>query len=634
MPLRAYSIVPTPRRRSAGGARSPQSTPPRTMNFPGGSLLILAVLATPLATQATDWNGEGEIVGIKRLYLDGYKGLFTLSPERPGAFSAQLEEQSELQLHRVPGYLPRWKSDHSLALSVERRLRDEFSLRLSGRAAEFRDQSLRRRPDSAPLQPSPPRENEVTPPPAEPSMFEQSLQNSSFAAGGRWILPGGGINAAVGLQSDNRGASRRTGFLEEASLQYARGSVAASATGWMAQMPGGVDHHLSAFFGATYLPGDEAEERLTLEFLSGRRLDPGYEGGITTHREDRSVRLGNRLAVKMVESIGVEWVSDLTSRSARRLTGETERRDVEFDWKNGVAASWEWRDYSLGLSGDADVQQLNYAGGLTEGIRNALGLSLGRYRDRDSLSFRAGVVKYRYDTPDESDYNDRDELRYKGELAGGVSLTPTFGLAAAVAFDLMHFVYISSARSGENRWTRRFSIQTAAPWRERLFDNRARFGVTAHYTEFDFSPFDLSASRAFRSFTASDTLLLHFGVHWFGELSMAGELSDHGSLDWGNWRQSVTEEGSSFTIGLMPGFERGNLQGAAGWIVHRRVITPREESGGFQTRVDYSGPNVRLSYRPDEKSAFEARGTSLKVRDRERGDFTIPDLEIKYRWSF
>jgi hypothetical protein len=111
----------------------------------------------------------------------------------------------------------------------------------------------------------------------------------------------------------------------------------------------------------------------------------------------------------------------------------------------------------------------------------------GRLSSRDLLTLNGSSGIFRYDTPDTSNTDDRDELMMTGALHEEHTASDYFTLGITAEATLAHTVYLSRERSANNNWNRIFRL--APECITTPFDgvrNKVLFDVLANYTVFDF----------------------------------------------------------------------------------------------------------------------------------------------------
>jgi len=252
----------------------------------------------------------------------------------------------------------------------------------------------------------------------------------------------------------------------------------------------------------------------------------------------------------------------------------------------------------------------------------------------DSLGLKASAARYRFDTPDAADQNDRDELQYQMELAGCWILTPTFRLRALTEADLHHLVYLYRARSGENRWNRSFRLAVDLPWREEFLRNLARFSVTSVYTDFDYEPAKNDQSRVYRTFNLGDSLTVRFSSAFLWSNNLSLLVDDHGRLLWDEWIQNLSERGYSLALTTLPTWSDARFSVSGGWMWLRRFSRVFDESGGSSIGEDMraQGPVWVATFNEDGRIKGEFRGRVLRFSDKKRGDQNVPDVALNITW--
>ncbi len=612
----------------------------------GQNVRLVALFSTLLSIPSVNGqpstppiNGGLTASTFKGLDLDGWTAGLDLSKGTPDGSLVKVRDQLGVWLHRLPGYQRQWKIDQSFSLDYERHLFGSFGLMAEAELTQFKDEPAIHYPSGPTLRPLLPtvQAGEFSSGLETPVVTGEQMESSRLGAGGYWRSADGlSFDALVGPLDDTRGGAKRSGLRLDLNAGQTEDSLRWSAGGWLAHMADGTDHDFRANLAGGYGISDESFDRFQIDYLSGKRIEVSPVDGSFSHRQDDRLRLGNNLSVKPGGGLEIVWTSNLSQQGASRSRQIKDTRDSDFSWENEVTTELNSATRIASLKGGVQVEQQQYAGSLTQGRRNRLVLTLGhRWGGRDSLLFNLGSVKYRFDTPDESDQNDRDELRLTSELMGGWSLTRTFGVRLGCSADLNHIVYLYRARSAENRWTRLFELFVALPWQDSPISNNSRFTLSSHYTDYDFSPYDESQSRVFRSLTGADTLQVDFGHGWGVQLNLTGQLDDYGGLSWAKWVENVSEKGHSYTIAAMPEYVWGNFKTAAGWLIHDRRTSLLETSGTVAgERVRSEGPSVRFASTISPHGSVEFRGTSLLVHDNVRGSYRLPDVNLTVRWGF
>jgi hypothetical protein len=110
-----------------------------------------------------------------------------------------------------------------------------------------------------------------------------------------------------------------------------------------------------------------------------------------------------------------------------------------------------------------------------------------RVSANDVLTVTGSSGLFRYDTPDSSNTDDRDELLITAAVREQHTASEYFSVGITAEATLGHTVYLSRERSANNNWNRIFRLAPeciATPFEG--VRNKALFDVLANYTVFDF----------------------------------------------------------------------------------------------------------------------------------------------------
>ncbi len=572
----------------------------------------------------------------KGLDLDGWSGEFLL--DRPLWSRGRLTctEQLSFLLFQTPGYRRQWKIDQRFAFAVRRPAFQGFDWLVKGGSERFVDQIPQRYADDVRTPPLLPVE---TPGPAtfgtEATHRESDISSLHLALGGAYQGEGGfSTNGSIGPLLEDRGDRRLEGMKLHLNLKDDWASGELRAGGWLDRLPGGNNYKWdTALYGNHSFPGG-AGDHFTVSFAHSDRREYSATGPVG-RRSDEQLHLNNRLVSARSTPLQLGWDSELTRQRISRTNPETGYSDLEFVWENGVDLTWRSNRLSGIASGGVDLQEQQYDEALTQARRTHLGFTTTYRRSPDdSAGIDARVIRYRADTPDEADKNDRDELRYIVAVRAGLGLAPGFGLRVELSADLHHLVYIFDPRSEDNRWSRLFSLACELPWQDGPLDNAARFAVVSNYTDYDYPPFDTTFSRAYRSFTASDTLKLAIWRMLNLEVDLSALIDEHGRLNWQEWVEDISETGYGLTAAVIPTWASPDYSLGIGWLVHRRHTTLCYEDEKIDGESVHShGPVATIRTPSTSRLKAELTGSVLWVEDRKRGSYRLPDIRCTLTWS-
>ncbi len=144
--------------------------------------------------------------------------------------------------------------------------------------------------------------------------------------------------------------------------------------------------------------------------------------------------------------------------------------------------------------------------------------------------------KLKYDTPNEKNYDDRDELLSIFRLRYTRIISPFFSAFINTEGNLSKLVYISAKRSSNNYTNRVLKLSSGGFYTSSIVSSFNSFEVSANYTVYDFEDINPNyKSYSFRQFSYVDSTQINFtsdiSLKVFGYL----KLSEQGELKWNNF---------------------------------------------------------------------------------------------------
>ena len=549
-----------------------------------------------------------------------------------------LRQDLKVILHETKGFYREWKIDEQLEFKVTKTSSEKLDFSVEGELERFQNQRARSYfsdERTFPLIPQPDFSIQ------SPALFDfgrqADIRRIYFGAGAEYkLMPEMNFEAYIGPVSEQRSGQELKGTRMSFGIdnQLPALGIKLESDGWVDKYGSVEDNGFSTSLSGNWTDIGAARDKLDCQFAQSlqREFDPG--SGNFNQRRDEDFKLTNRLSTDVSTPLQSKWTSELTRHRTAHIGSNADY--MEFTWKNSIDLDWKYRNVLVSTIGGLDLQEQKYPTSLSNCQRTSLGLSLHYYKtEADSLVLESVAIRYRYDTPDEADYNDRDELRYQFALHGGWGIRPEYGIRAKLEADLRHLVYLFAQRSGENRWSRLFRLVVEIPWSIKQFENSSLFAIMSNYSDYDFAPSKEELSRVYRSFTVNDKLKIKFTNNMSLELNFAGKLDDHGRLHWKKWIQDVSENGFGYSLSVLPAFETTwyNLQ--LGWSWHERHTTLHLESD--QTAegesITSNGPEIVARTKFSPRITGELVGKYLRVKDRQRGNYSLPDLRLQLIWA-
>ncbi len=194
------------------------------------------------------------------------------------------------------------------------------------------------------------------------------------------------------------------------------------------------------------------------------------------------------------------------------------------------------------------------------------GLLAAPVSDDDHLEIEGSAGILRYDTPDTTNYEDRDELLVSSAFRASHRFSRSFNLRLVTEATLAHVVYLFSERSANNNWNRIFRMSLGSDWNLReVFRSTNIFEVLANYTVFDFeSVVPDVRSYSYRQSAFLDSTSYDMTARMSAEMDFYVRVYERGELFWSAFaeqpQQSVEE--ATFSPSLRYTLHNGMIFGA------------------------------------------------------------------------
>ncbi len=215
------------------------------------------------------------------------------------------------------------------------------------------------------------------------------------------------------------------------------------------------------------------------------------------------------------------------------------------------------------------------------------GSALWAASSSDTITISGSANILHYDTPSLNNNDDRDELWYLLNLNTLHNINRFLILKSALEINMVHLVYLFSARSADNNWNRilRFS-PTIIYSPKNGFKTTNSFEVLANYTVYDFEYLtSQTRSYAFRQFGFLDSTSYHLAEHtsidWFSHV----RLYERGEFKW-----------NSFTEHPINYFEDKTMISKIRYSLSKSLLFSLGFRYFSQLRFDYVRDNAKLKY--------------------------------------
>ncbi|MCF7804321.1 MAG: hypothetical protein K9N46_08540 [Candidatus Marinimicrobia bacterium] len=259
---------------------------------------------------------------------------------------------------------------------------------------------------------------------------------------------------------------------------------------------------------------------------------------------------------------------------------------------------------------------------------------------RDSLKFSSSASRLQYNTPDSTNFDDRDEVRTRYGLEYFHLVAPEYRFRAGTEVLLNHYVYLFSRRSAENYRNRVFRLYTGLDKKTKSWYWNTSAEVLANYYDYDFDDLlNQVRSLAFRHMILKQQIRHPIWNNWQGQFRFELQLEDQGRLDWEAFIEELMLERQigeiSYQVALV-----GNrvITGYAGYQYQRRIDWRiQNEERLTAERIYTQGPVFQIIYRQAGMPVLVWEGTLLNVTQENvqqgtRITYPITHLRLQASW--
>ena len=235
----------------------------------------------------------------------------------------------------------------------------------------------------------------------------------------------------------------------------------------------------------------------------------------------------------------------------------------------------------------------------------------------DSVSVLGRITIRRSDTPDPDEHNDRDELTNYATVTYSRMFQSGLKLKCTLSTSQNHLVYLAGERSGNNKWTRTYTLTPGLQYRpsDKLSLSQS-YSLSANYQEYDYDALlNPKAPRSYVSRWASVRNSLQWTLS--GRTSVHGgytfKMADEGRLyeEDGQWMQAIARDRVSHSANVSLSYRAASsLSLSPGYTYSQRQDWGRRyDPDGTEIRYR-SGKNttegytLTLSYNPSSENSL------------------------------
>ncbi|HTY35693.1 MAG TPA: hypothetical protein VMH23_01210 [Bacteroidota bacterium] len=257
--------------------------------------------------------------------------------------------------------------------------------------------------------------------------------------------------------------------------------------------------------------------------------------------------------------------------------------------------------------------------------------------ESDQLNFAGSASILRYDTPDSTNLDERDELLVTVGVQEVHQFSSRLSLSLAADVSLNHLVYLKSAQSANNNWNRviRFSPSvTYAPSGDFRTVNQAE--VLGNYTVYDFEDQGaLTRSFSFRQASWLDSSSVRLSQLLIAAFVGEVRVYERGILLWSAFKERPQDYFVERTYWPRLNYvaARDLTLGLGFRYFSQDRYTYQSGVRSFLQELESSGPTVTLSWYGTGFQRVVLEGWNETQRQNGQVIRTIPNLSLKLNYS-
>jgi len=468
----------------------------------------------------------------------------------PRAFAYIHEDATASRLKVAPSQ-NKWKDQHTLMARSLYLLQPNLSFQVEGSHTLFIDRQ---------------------------SGFENDIRTQMICAGFTLSRPNFNMPIRVGIKQDKRMQQSDTGISYNTSLQVPRIRFLEYTHRIQGKLDGDNLDQRKNFSHMIYYQAhrqfyQETADTLNIQYRGLRRDYYISPEGDLERREDYTQSAENRLTYHIGHRTRVYILGRIVMHRLKidLLSGSSsgfkrERKDLELFGSIHFRWQRDWMGGDFQLKHLSEDQRYKLAETLLSSPYSGSSLlktpdnqsSISSYHLKtwfpigltDTLLLTTHFQKLQYDTPDEENFDDRDEIRWHTDLTHLHRFSPTIILKTQLSSHLMHLVYIYGEKSADNNWTRIFRFKPEITWRPSLKMRwKQSATVMANYVDYDFDS-ELAGVRSFlyRKYQLDDSVFVGFSRRTTALVNYRFESDENGKLIWSEWLEQKISDRQSHTF--------------------------------------------------------------------------------------
>lgn len=395
--------------------------------------------------------------------------------------------------------------------------------------------------------------------------------------------------------------------------------------------------------------------------ISQKSRDYYLASGVIESRDEQNQQVSNQLIYNVNQPIRLRVSTDFSRRATRVTTPflDSPAREIKdrenYNLGNSLGLDIHWGRWSNSFQLQYDIMQNLYTAqsedttisadrlrrqtppddnGNTVQMSNRMSL---RIAERDSVQLIAGMTRMQYNTPDSTNYDDRDELRFNTLLEYHHLFRSGWQFLVGGEATFGHFVYLFSAKSAENHWNRVFRLFSNVGWSVDFWRWQTYAEVLANYYDYDYD--DLLGqvrSLAFRHMTLQQQVYHPLPGNYQGQFLIRIQLEDQGRLDWDAFVQEIILEREIVEYEYKVAFPRWRrIRGYLGYRYQRRIDwRVQDQQRQTNERIFTTGPLLKFAYRQNNLPIISWEAAVLRVSQMNGVEYAITRMRLNASWRF
>lgn len=558
-------------------------------------------------------------------------------------YDVQIKEQVLSSRLVIVGDEDKWKDDHRFTLDLTRRLKPTLFIKLLGSSLFFSDRQT--------------------------GYYINDMQTHMMGVGLMYRDATHTIPVHAGIKEDRRFGQIDRGLTYSLAFNAPRFTLGEYDN----SLDGRIDEDLyskrkNTTLGLSYRVNrqfyEDASDTLSMGLSRQRRDYYISVYGDIESRIENGQNIENRLFYRVGAGLTCRIFGAISARQLwiNLMTGEdqgTKRQRQDFQTRAEINLAWnrnvffgnisflyKSEDQHYKIAEQASLSPFSGGGFLTpdnQSLYTTLMLRSGwRFSQTDSVLIFSALQRFRYDTPDPDNFDDRDELRFRIDLQERHTFSSELSLQLSLNLNFIHYVYIFGEKSADNNWTRIIRFSPSVKWQPspklRIVHS---VEVLANYVSYDYETLLLGTrSFLYRKLRMEDSSWVALTPRTKVHVHYRLELDENGKFIWNHWLEQKLIDRHSETITLLLDHQLWKKWHIGpGYFYYRRrgyrYMSETDGTTGKEISIDFRnhGPMVRVYYK-SKRLHFSLKGSTFATRTHLESKQLLTRVDVNMSWLF